>query len=191
MIRAFKRASGVLVVLAFILVGCNDSGIIELTSSVEQLELDLLEIKEYIQEKGYSNVDTTESRVRFVILEEGTGETIEPNDIVSFDYAGMLLNDTLFDTSRESIAIEGGLYDSARIYTPYVFTHTESGWALETLGFVQGFSDGTTAAMKKMNVGGRARLMIPSGLGYGSSAISSIPSNSVLVFDIYPVKVRK
>jgi len=40
------------------------------------------------------------------------------------------------------------------------------------------------------NVGGTGKLIIPSGLGYGTDAVSIIPPNSVLIFDIYLISVR-
>ena len=183
-------------IVGTLLQACGDDGIIELPTSDDYFQEDVEKITEYIAEKGYSNVDTTESGVRYVIFETGDGEPIEFNDIVSMDYVGMYLDDTVFDTSIESVAIVKDILIESRTYEPTIFTHTASGWAIAPL-FVSGFGEGTTAALKKMNVGGSARLMIPSPLGYGSNGrinadgSYAILPNSVLVFDIYPVNVRK
>lgn len=50
----------------------------------------------------------------------------------------------------------------------------------ELILFIAGWQEG----IPLMHSGGKAKLFIPSGLGYGTSARSSIPANSVLIFDI-------
>jgi FKBP-type peptidyl-prolyl cis-trans isomerase FkpA len=50
---------------------------------------------------------------------------------------------------------------------------------------IQGWQEG----IPLFNAGGTGKLFIPSGLGYGSTVKSSIPANSVLVFDIYLISV--
>ncbi len=37
--------------------------------------------------------------------------------------------------------------------------------------------------------GGKGKIIIPSGLGYGSKSISEIPANSVLIFEIELVDI--
>ena len=133
---------------------CGSDTLVEQPSNIQILEEDLIEIQAYIDNKGYTDVDTTTSRVRFVVLDEGNGEAIEYNDIVSVHYVGRFLDEEIFDTSIDTVDINNDSFDSLSRYQPFVFTHTESGWALETLGFVQGFADGTTASLKQMNVGG-------------------------------------
>jgi len=46
---------------------------------------------------------------------------------------------------------------------------------------IQGWQEGIPLFKK----GGRGKLFIPSYIGYGASGSSSIPANSVLIFDIY------
>jgi FKBP-type peptidyl-prolyl cis-trans isomerase len=41
-----------------------------------------------------------------------------------------------------------------------------------------------------MKEGGKAKLLIPSQLGYGSSNLGVIPPNSVLIFDIELIDVK-
>ncbi len=195
--RVLKWKFGAIIITAVIFINaCGDDGIIEIPTADDYLQEDIVKINDYITEKGYTNVDTTESGVRFVIFETGDGDLIEYNDIVSMNYVGMYLDDSVFDTSIESVAKASDVYIESRSYEPSVFTHTATGWAIESL-FVPGFAEGTTEAIKKLNVGGKARLMIPSTLGYGTAGkfnadgTYGILPNSVLVFDIYPVKVRK
>lgn len=183
-------------IVGTLLQSCGDNGIIEIPSSEDYLQSEIDQIEEYIAEKGYTNVDTTESRVRYVIFEEGSGAEIKPGDIVSINYVGLLMDDdTVFDTNIKAVAIANDQFIDSRTYAPLVFTHSESGWAIELAGFVPGFADGVTAAFSEMKVGGYTRLMIPSTLGYGSSGslrdgIYTVPPNTNIVFDVYPVQVR-
>lgn len=175
---------------------CGDGDIRVIPDPAVQRANDIEIIEEFFMDKGYSpnEVDTTESGVRYVILDPGKAELgiVDENDIVSFHYIGKLATDTLFDTTIESIAETSSIYDETRNYAPLVITYTSSGWTIQGL-FVRGFSDGITCTFNKMKIGGRALIAMPSNLGYGSSPPfgSKIPSNAVLTFELLPVKVRK
>ncbi|MCD6092074.1 MAG: FKBP-type peptidyl-prolyl cis-trans isomerase [Bacteroidales bacterium] len=69
--------------------------------------------------------------------------------------------------------INGSVFDSGTSSFPLV-------------GVIQGWQEG----IPLFNAGGTGKLIIPSGLGYGSDSRSSIPANSVLIFDIYLVSVK-
>ena len=81
----------------------------------EQLEIDidLIEgfISDYRKENGLIDYDTLDREVRALVLEEGNGEAIEPNDIISYHYIGKFLSltDTLFDTSIRQLAYDQDL----------------------------------------------------------------------------------
>ncbi|MEQ8472797.1 MAG: FKBP-type peptidyl-prolyl cis-trans isomerase [Marinoscillum sp.] len=184
----------VLVVIIFLASACEDDGITTVVTTEDQLALDIVKINDYIAKKGYANVDTTSRGVRYVVTNEGNGDTIESGDIVSLHYTGRFTDDVLFDTSIDTVAINNDVYDSTRTYKPiFIFTQSESGWALVSAypNVRPGFSNGVTEALKKIKVGGSARLIIPSTLGYGASSYQGIPPNTILIFDVYPVKVRK
>ncbi len=51
---------------------------------------------------------------------------------------------------------------------------------------IEGWKEG----IPLFNEGGTGKLLIPSGLAYGSAARSTIPANSVLIFDIYLIDVQ-
>lgn len=51
---------------------------------------------------------------------------------------------------------------------------------------IEGWKEG----IPLFNEGGTGKLLIPSGLAYGSAARSTIPANSVLIFDIYLISVQ-
>lgn len=74
-------------------------------------------------------------------------------------------------------------------YTGYLLDGTEfdSGTATFPLSnVVQGWQVGIPLFKK----GGRGKLLIPSYMGYGSTASAKIPANSVLVFDIHLISFQ-
>lgn len=144
----------------------------------KQILIDGKIIEDYLSENNIE-AESTESGLRYVITEQGTGPKPQIGQSVSVDYAGWVLNGAYFDTSYKEIAQEKGLYDPRRDpYQPYTFP----------LGgqVIDGWNEGIAL----LNEGGKARLYIPSSLGYkerGSGAV--IKPNSVLVFDVELVKV--
>ena len=179
---------GLLAVL--MLMSCEEDSVVSLVDPSIQRAEDLAIIEDYIEEKGYTNVDTTASGVRYAIIEEGTGKSIAFNDIVQIHYAGRLTDGTLFDTSIDTVAINNDSFDSLKTYNPIRFTYAQGGWTLGS--YVEGFKEGVTASLGKMKVGGSASIMIPSSLGYGTSPPfgSGIPTRAVLVFEVYPVSAK-
>jgi hypothetical protein len=97
---------------------------------------------------------------------QGTGAAVEAGKTVRVMYRGWLTDGTLFDenyTRNTSFAfIEG-----ERRVIP--------GWEQGLMG---------------MKVGGKRRLIVPPGNGYGSEGRDPIPPNAVLVFDVELVDVQ-
>ena len=112
-----------------------------------------------------SDAETTESGLKYIIVEEGTGSTPNPGQNVSVHYAGYLLDGTKFDSS----------YDRGEPITfPLGQGRVIKGWD-EGIGILK--------------VGGKAKLIIPPDLGYGSRAVGPIPANSILIFDVELVNI--
>lgn len=88
----------------------------------------------------------------------GTGPTLSGLPTVRVYYTGYLANGSRFDGNVGAAS-------------PAVFSLAQ---------LIQGWQVG----MQGMKVGGRRRLLIPPGLGYGSSGSGPIPPNANLVFDI-------
>lgn len=132
--------------------------------SVAQAEKDKQMIFEAIRNK---QMDTTGSRegVYYQILKEGTGDTFTANDTVSVYYKGTLLKDgTVFDQTKDKPAV-------------FPLKRLIRGWQL---------------AVPACKVGGKIRIIIPSALAYTiRSRSKAIPPNSVLVFDIEVLNVKK
>lgn len=104
-------------------------------------------------------VKTTESGLQIQMLAEGEGASPKPTDTVKVHYTGTLIDGTKFDSS----------YDRGQ---PIEFKLNR---------VIRGWTEG----VGQMKVGGKARLVIPPGLGYGAEgAPPEIPPNATLVFDV-------
>ncbi|MFK7954306.1 MAG: FKBP-type peptidyl-prolyl cis-trans isomerase [Ekhidna sp.] len=145
--------------------------------SAKQITIDAKILDEYMAENNIE-ATTTESGLRYIIMEEGNGPKPEQGQMISVHYAGWILDGAYFDTSIKEVAQEQGLYNPNRPYEPYSYP----------LGgnVVDGWNEG----LALMNEGSKARLYLPSSLGYktrGSGPV--IKPNSILVFDVELVKV--
>ncbi|WP_420317542.1 FKBP-type peptidyl-prolyl cis-trans isomerase [Ekhidna sp.] len=202
---------GIGVVILF-LIGCGDGDVVIQEDPDVQLENDSIAIAEYMSEKGYENYSTTPSGVRYLILDEGTGDPIDESDIVTFDYIGILLNDTIFDTTvkavgdsirahflEDSVGLADktvhetflALYYEDKIYSPLTYTYSVSGWTIDEQ-FIQGFTDGITVTFNQMNVGGKAIIALPSAIAYGTRGSGLlIDPNTPITFELYPISVTK
>ena len=131
---------------------------------VDQAEEEMKLLNQYLAD----NQITTEpeaSGLYYIETEAGTGLQPQQGETVDVHYTGKLIDGTVFDTSV------GGSSFSFTLGIGYVIP----GWD-EGIGY--------------MKEGGKAILIIPSKLGYGSSGIGSIPPYSTLIFDVELVDVR-
>ena len=126
-------------------------------------------------EEQAGDVVTTESGLRYLQVEEGTGAAAMPGDSVFVHYRGQFANGVEFDNSyaREQ---------------PLAFV-------LGSANLIPGFSEGV-ALMKE---GGEAKLLLPPDLAYGPFGSQSrgiipqtpiIPPGTTIYFDIELVDVR-
>ena len=125
-------------------------------------EIELLE--QYLLDNNITT-EPKESGLYYIETEAGTGLQPQQGDSVFVHYTGKLIDGTVFDTS---------VGDS-----PFSFT-------LGTGHVIPGWDEG----IAYMNEGGKATLIIPSKLGYGSTGSGSIPPYSILIFDVELVDVR-
>ncbi len=148
-----------------------------------KLKEDIATIDAYLAENNIT-AQTTESGLRYVITQEGTGDNAQVGQSVKVDYAGYVLNGEYFDSSIKEIAIEKGIYNKEReAYSPYEPYEFVLGQGV----VIQGWDEGITL----LNVGSKATFYIPSGLAYGPRARSpKIPANSILVFDLELVEAN-
>lgn len=127
-----------------------------------------------------------ESGLQITFLEEGDGPKPDENDIVQVFYEGYLTDGTIFDTNREEVAREMGVFDEARMaqngYSPMV---TPIGAEARV---IPGFKEG----LQQMQVGDKAAIFVPSHLAYGPGGAGGvIPPNADLVFIVEMIGIQE
>lgn len=107
------------------------------------------------------NIITTPSGLKYVEIQEGTGDTPQTGQTVKVHYTGTLEDGTKFDSSRDR-------------GQPFKFNIGRG-------QVIKGWDEG----LSTMKVGGRRKLIIPSELGYGARGAGGvIPPNATLIFDV-------
>ena len=130
----------------------------------------------------YPNLQITSTGLMYVIETEGDGPKPEMGQKVEIDYAGYLVDGTMFDTSIEELAKQNGVYNPQRPYQPYAVSYGPQAQV------ITGWREG----MQLFNIGGKGRLIIPPHLGYGAAGAGGvIPPNAWLIFDIELVRISK
>lgn len=111
--------------------------------------------------------EKTPSGLRYQITEKGNGKKAEKGNTVSVHYRGKLANGQEFDSSFKRN---------------------------QPLEFVVGIGqviEGWDEGLQLLQVGDKARLVIPSYLGYGSRGAGGvIPPNATLIFDVELINVK-
>lgn len=164
------------------LVSCIDSDQTEEVILVENKEA----IEKYILENSLSGVkEYKEVEEGFYMFWEVSVDTtlnrIKSLDTVTVNYTGKLLNNSVFDSSKEQVAKDNGVYNSQRSYTPLKFP----------LGTGKGAIIGFEFATSLMKKGEKATVIFPSRLGYGSQGSNNIPPKSPLIFELELLEIKK
>ena len=133
----------------------NADSAVEMNKELEQIYAAVKEGK----------LDTTGSNgnVFYKILREGSGDQVTINDTLVVRYIGKLLNDTIFDQTKDKPAT-------------FPLRRLIRGWQL---------------GMPFCRQGGKIRLIIPSPLGYSIRNLGIITPNSILVFDVEVLEIKK
>ncbi|RSK40479.1 peptidylprolyl isomerase [Mangrovimonas spongiae] len=109
----------------------------------------------------------TDSGLRYQIIQEGDGKQPEKGSTVKVHYKGQLADGTVFDSSYKR-------------NQPLEF-------AVGVGQVIPGWDEG----IGLLNVGSKARLVVPSDLGYGSRGAGGvIPPNATLIFDVELMDVK-
>jgi FKBP-type peptidyl-prolyl cis-trans isomerase len=112
----------------------------------------------------------TESGISYAITKQGTADSIKTGSEVSFNFEARLLNDQLFDSTKERGATTVKMGDDK---------------------IIAGLEEG----LRLFSKGSEGYLLIPSKFGYGSTPIEDgtriVPGNSVLIFKISIVEVKQ
>lgn len=161
---------------------------------------DLEEISDFLASRGITDYDTTETSVRFAVIDPGDGDTVRVNDFVEIDYFATFTSGAGIVTSIDNVADTAANISAA---SPILrFTHTESGWAFSqaaVIGF-DGLRDGITSLLNqedpRLRVGGHGLIAIPSQEILNTSpsgfpsAVSGFPS-AVLIYEFFVVNIRE
>ena len=120
-------------------------------------------IEAYLESKNISAQKTREG-VYYSISEKGKGKHLKKGDQVKIHYTGMLLDGTVFDSSKEKKPLEVEI-GAGRVIL---------GWEL---------------ALQHFKRGGKGMIFVPAALAYGErGSPPKIPANAVLVFELEVVK---
>ncbi|MFD2550420.1 peptidylprolyl isomerase [Bizionia sediminis] len=118
-------------------------------------------------DKLAAGFDKTASGLRYKILQKGTGAQAKKGQTVSVHYKGQLADGTVFDSSykrKEPLEFQVGVGQ-----------------------VIAGWDEGICL----LQVGDKARLVIPSHLGYGSRGAGGIiPADATLIFDVELVATK-
>ena len=111
---------------------------------------------------------TTDSGLKYIVLEKGTGEHATKDKTVQLHYTGYLMDGKVFDSSVER-------------NEPIEFV-------LGQQQVIKGWDEGIAL----MSVGDKYRLIIPAELAYGDKGAGNvIPPNAVLIFDTELISVSE
>jgi FKBP-type peptidyl-prolyl cis-trans isomerase FkpA len=133
----------------------------------EMMAQEKIDRAEWLAENNIT-VKPTQSGMYFISEKTGTGAKVERGDLVKAHYTGYFLDGQVFDSSLESPE-------------PFEFVAGRG-------EVIQGWDE----AVLMMRVGGKARIILPSELGYGESDPRiPIPPFSTLVFDLEVVSLTK
>lgn len=136
-------------------------------SSKEKREVEQKKIQEAELDKISEGFNSTDSGLRYKMIQKGKGSKAEKGQTVSVHYEGSLLNGQVFDSSykrKKPIDFELGA------------GQVISGW---------------DEGISLLKVGDKARFVIPPNLGYGSAGAGGvIPPNATLLFDVELMGVK-
>ena len=137
------------------------------------------EIAKYVADNKIT-VQPNADGLYIVVKKKGNGPKVTMGKQVSVNYTGRLLDGTIFDSSVESDARTGNVYDARRTYEPFTFQ-------IGAGQVIPGWDNG----LLNQTVGTTLQLIIPSKEAYGSrGAGNRIPPYSPLVFYIEIVSVK-
>lgn len=116
----------------------------------------------------HANINTKPmaSGLYFIEEKKGAGNNPEPSDMVTIEYSGTFIDGKLFDTT----------YKKGK---PFTFKFGIG-------NVIPGLDEG----IAKMKKGGKAKIIIPSNLAYGSKGSGPIPPNTTLIFDVELIDIK-
>lgn len=120
---------------------------------------------DYLEENNIPVEDSTETGLYIITLEEGTGDSIQSNDIVSVQYTLKNLKDQVIGRSNPGNPFKFGINDQ---------------------NIIPGFRN----AVSMMTLNQKAKVIIPWYEAYGELGYGSIPPYTTLVYELKVVKLE-
>lgn len=125
-------------------------------------------------------VRTTPSGLKYMITRPSLKPKPQVGDTLLVNYTGSTLDGKVFDSSVQAEAQKAGLNQPGRNYEPLQVI-------VGTGTVIKGWDEG----LLLLNEGSKAKMIIPSDLGYGAEgAGAGIPPYSTLLFDLELVKIK-
>lgn len=141
---------------------------VELTNQqIERNSIDIAAIDTYLTNNNITNTLTHESGIRYIITKEGTGNSPTWYDKIKVNYSARLLNNQ----------------------TPFVTENLEPSATFSSR--LVNYRLGMQIALQLLKSGGgKGTFYVPSDLAYGAYSFSSVPSNSIVVFEVELLEVN-
>jgi FKBP-type peptidyl-prolyl cis-trans isomerase FkpA len=139
-------------------------------SEMKELELRILD--NYLESNNIT-VEPTASGLYFIEEKKGTG-FVSPSagDWVNIHYSIYSVDgEIILSTTRKSVADDNDFFNENYLYGPA---------KLPLPSNVEGLNEG----LRMMTTGGKARLIFPSDLGYGSRSFQGVPGYTSLIIDV-------
>ena len=109
------------------------------------------------------------------VLQAGSGPNADTTNFAKINYTGKTMDGHVFDSNT----------DPAKGHVEPLMVNLTSNFTLGN-GVIPGMSDG----LRMLNKGAKARIYIPSGLGYGPAGSGAdIPANSNLIFEVEMLQI--
>jgi FKBP-type peptidyl-prolyl cis-trans isomerase len=137
-------------------------------------------IEKAIKDYGFNNKLVNGVYFKKTLTLNTKNQTPTSGDKVKVHYIGKFTNGKLFDTSVEEAAKEAGRYQQGRPYQPLEFTIGKG-------MMIPGFEE----AVKMMQKGEKATVLIPSKLAYGTQARGEIQPATPLIFELELIEIEK
>jgi len=113
--------------------------------------------------------------LQVIDLKVGSGQIVPPNATVTVQYTGWLSTGSQFDTSRQA----------GRDPLCAILVNTQ-----QTVGNCTPVIPGWNEAIPGMKIGGKRKMILPPGLGYGAQGQPPvIPANATLVFTVELISI--
>ncbi len=162
---ALKFFTGILLIAS--LTSCLGFADEPVVSSQRAEQAELSAYLKTLTENG-NDIDTTDSGIYYIKLEEGEGEFPKAGDTLEVGYVGYFVDKTLFDASDKYE--ENGTFE----------------FVLENPPNITGWDKG----MKLINKNAKVQLIIPSQFAYGSTGSGDIPPYKTLIFVVKMIDIK-